>query len=71
MSTEDTPAPWLLARSALDNREAVTALTDAMPGYLDSDTETPAYIAEALARAGFALVRIEPGDQGFLAREGD
>jgi hypothetical protein len=80
--TKGDSAAWLVARRALDNRETVDALTDAMPGavaYADDPsaqrhlaTELAAELAAELARSGLVLVRMDVEQaRDFFSRKED
>jgi hypothetical protein len=75
--TDDLPAAWLLARNALDHHDTVTALAAALPdlaspgGGLAFDPKDLASAqAEALGRAGYALIRLDVAepDTGLTAQ---
>lgn len=83
------PHNWFLTSHALDHREATAALTAALPdvihdGFRDTelDKEVKSDVADdvaiELARAGYALVRLTPGQHErtedlspFLSRKED
>lgn len=80
------PQSWFLTSQALDHRETVAALTSAIPAWLAPDlASTPeglelavSEIVTGLARNGFALVRLSPGQHErtedltpFLTRKED
>jgi hypothetical protein len=80
------PNGWFLTSQALDHRETVAALTSTLPewsgdGYAPSEDGRPdlaSFQATELARAGYALVRLTPGQHErtedlspFLSRKED
>jgi hypothetical protein len=76
--TKGDSAAWLVARRALDNRETVDALTDAMPGavaYADDPSaqrHLATELAAELARAGLVLVRMDVEQaRDFFSRKED
>lgn len=76
--TKGDSAAWLVARRALDNRETVDALTDAMPGavaYADDPSaqrHLATELAAELARSGLVLVRMDVEQaRDFFSRKED
>lgn len=62
----DLPAAWLLAQNALDHHETVTVLAAGLEPLVADETGevVPTLsdrLAERLGRAGYALVRLDPG----------
>jgi hypothetical protein len=87
--TNTDPQGWFLTSQALDHRETIAALAAALPDVIydgfrstELDSEIKKDVADDmaidLARAGFALVRITPGQHErtqdlspFLSRKED
>ena len=64
--TKGDSAAWLVARRALDNRETVDALTEAMPSLISAGggmsfdpRDVATELAAELARSGLVLVRMD------------
>jgi hypothetical protein len=77
--TKGDSAAWLVARRALDNRETVDALTEAMPslasaggGLSFNERDVATELAAELARAGLVLVRMDVEQaRDFFTRKED
>lgn len=78
MTKGDGPS-WMVARRALDNRETVDALTEAMPsltsaggGLSFEPRDVATELAAELARAGLVLVRMDVEQaRDFFSRKED
>jgi hypothetical protein len=73
--TKGDSAAWLVARRALDNRETVAELAEALPDRITSDYDEKRLaeeMAAALARAGLVLVRMDVEQaRDFFSRKED
>jgi len=70
--TKGDSAAWLVARRALDNRETVAALTEAMKAVTTDEVELAQDTAAELARAGLVLVRMDVEQaRDFFSRKED